>query len=86
MSPTDVFQKEPMTLTCRSDHVASERLSREELSYSLVPPEHLLVSRTKGVFTGKAPGYHFNYTCAAKAKSIVKLSETLTVRPKGREA
>ncbi|TWW59785.1 Platelet endothelial cell adhesion molecule [Takifugu flavidus] len=80
-----VFQRELMTLTCRSEHVAPERLSREQLSYSLVPAEHLLYPGAKGVFTGKALGHHFNYTCAAEAKGIVKHSQTLTVRPKGEE-
>ncbi|KAF3851894.1 hypothetical protein F7725_005249 [Dissostichus mawsoni] len=46
MYPAEVFQREYMTLTCRT----------------------LL--------------YDFNYTCVAKAKEIVKRSETLTVRPK----
>lgn len=85
MSPAEVFQKELMTLTCRSEQVASERLGREELSYSLVPPEHLLYPRVQGVFTGKALGHSFNYTCAARARGIVKYSQTLTVRPKGKE-
>ncbi|XP_029706097.1 platelet endothelial cell adhesion molecule isoform X5 [Takifugu rubripes] len=82
VSPTDVFQRQLMTLTCRSEHVAPERLSREELRYSLVPAEHLLYPRAKGVFTGEALEHHFNYTCAAEAKGIVKHSHTLTVRPK----
>lgn len=83
MSPREVFQKEYMALTCRSESFASERLSKDELIYSLVPAEHLLYPRDKGVFSGNALGHDFNYTCAAQAKGIVKHSETLTVRPKG---
>lgn len=83
MSPREVFQKEYMTLTCRSESFASERLSEDELTYSLIPPEHPLHPGDKGVFSGNALGHDFNYTCAAHAEGIVKHSETLTVRPKG---
>uniref|UniRef100_A0A3Q3ITJ0 Ig-like domain-containing protein n=1 Tax=Monopterus albus TaxID=43700 RepID=A0A3Q3ITJ0_MONAL len=82
MSPAEVFQREYMTLTCKSESYAAERLNRRELTYTLEPPENLLVSRSAGVFTGKALPYDFNYTCVARARGIVKRSETLTVRPK----
>lgn len=83
MSPAEVFQKEYMTLTCKSENYASERLSKNELIYTLDPPQHLLIPKENGVFFGKALQVDFNYTCAAQAKGIVKQSETLTVRPKG---
>ncbi|XP_030001486.1 platelet endothelial cell adhesion molecule isoform X3 [Sphaeramia orbicularis] len=82
MSPAEVFQKEPMTLTCRSESFASERLRREELTYSLDPPESFLIPRGNGEFSGKALPYEFNYTCTAQAKGIVKHSKTLTVHPR----
>ncbi|XP_031140445.1 platelet endothelial cell adhesion molecule isoform X6 [Sander lucioperca] len=82
MSPAEVFQKEDMTLTCKSESFASERLRREELTYTLDPPENLLTRKGPGVFHGKALQYDFNYTCVAQARGIVKHSETLTVRPK----
>ncbi|KAL7404555.1 hypothetical protein ABVT39_016342 [Epinephelus coioides] len=82
MSPTEVFQREYMTLTCKSESTASERLSREELTYTLDPPESPLVPKGRGVFAGNALLHDFNYTCAAQAKGIVKHSEILTVRPK----
>ncbi|GLD73659.1 platelet endothelial cell adhesion molecule-like isoform X3 [Lates japonicus] len=81
MSPAEVFQKERMTLTCKSE-IASERLNRGELIYTLEPPDSPLISLTPGVFSGKALLYDFNYTCVAQAKGIVKHSETLTVCPK----
>lgn len=83
MSPAEVFLKEYMTLTCKSESYASERLHKNELTYTLDPPEHILYSKENGVFSGKALLSEFNYTCAAQAKGIVKHSETLTVRPKG---
>ncbi|KAM7418466.1 hypothetical protein PAMA_015877 [Pampus argenteus] len=82
MSPAEVFQREPMTLTCKSESFASEKLSREELTYTLDPPESPLIQRDTEVFSGKALLYDFNYTCIAQAKGIVKHSNTLTVRPK----
>ncbi|XP_028310070.1 platelet endothelial cell adhesion molecule isoform X3 [Gouania willdenowi] len=82
LAPAEVFQKEPMTLTCRSENVASERLDRKELTYTLHPLENPLISTDTGVFTGKALLFDFNYTCTAEARDIVKQSETLTVRPK----
>ncbi|XP_078121671.1 platelet endothelial cell adhesion molecule isoform X3 [Sander vitreus] len=82
MSPAEVFQKEDMTLTCKSESFASERLRREELTYTLDPPENLLTPKGPGVFHGKALQYDFNFTCVARARGIVKHSETLTVRPK----
>ncbi|XP_041640998.1 platelet endothelial cell adhesion molecule isoform X3 [Cheilinus undulatus] len=82
MSPAEVFQREYMILTCRSENYASERLSKEELTYSLDPPESPLTPRGIGVFYGRALLYDYNYTCVAQAKGIKKNSKTLTVRPK----
>ncbi|XP_057700736.1 platelet endothelial cell adhesion molecule isoform X2 [Corythoichthys intestinalis] len=82
MSPSEVFQREYMTLSCKSDSVASERIHRDELTYTLDPPESLLIPKSTGVFYGKALLYDFNYTCIAQAKGIRKYSQPLTVRPK----
>ncbi|KAM6941454.1 platelet endothelial cell adhesion molecule isoform 2-T2 [Lycodopsis pacificus] len=82
MSPAEVFQREYMTLTCKSESSASEKLDREELTYTLDPPGSRLISKGTGIFSGSAFLYDFNYTCVAQAKGIVKHSETLTVRPK----
>ncbi|CAJ1053095.1 platelet endothelial cell adhesion molecule isoform X2 [Xyrichtys novacula] len=82
MSPAEVFQRDSMTLTCRSERYATERLRKEELIYSINPPESYLLQKDTGVFRGKALPYDFNYTCTAKAKGIDKNSTTLTVRPK----
>ncbi|XP_077380280.1 platelet endothelial cell adhesion molecule isoform X2 [Festucalex cinctus] len=82
MSPSEVFQREYMTLSCKSERFASERLHRDELTYSLDPPESLLIPKSAGVFFGKALLYEFNYTCIAQAKGIRKYSSPLTVRPK----
>ncbi|KAM4584611.1 platelet endothelial cell adhesion molecule isoform 2-T2 [Odontesthes bonariensis] len=81
MAPLEVFQRETMTLTCRSDRVAHERLDRSELNYTLFPVDSL-IPRSSGLFFGKALLNDFNYTCAARAKGIEKSSKTLTVRPK----
>ncbi|XP_077427421.1 platelet endothelial cell adhesion molecule isoform X3 [Vanacampus margaritifer] len=82
ISPREVFQREYMTLSCKSERFASERLHRDELTYSLDPPESLLFPKSTGVFFGKALLYEFNYTCIAQAKGIRKYSSPLTVRPK----
>ncbi|XP_008293784.1 platelet endothelial cell adhesion molecule isoform X3 [Stegastes partitus] len=79
MSPAEVFQREPMKLTCNSERFASERIQRNELTYTLHPLENPMDT---GVFSVKAPLRDFNYTCAARAKGIEKHSETLTVRPR----
>ncbi|XP_068176843.1 platelet endothelial cell adhesion molecule isoform X4 [Antennarius striatus] len=82
MSPAEVFQKEYLTLTCKSKSYASERLRQEELSYTLDPLQSLLIPKEDGVFFGRVLQYDFNYTCVATARGIVKRSQTLTVRPK----
>lgn len=82
MSPAEVFQREYMKLTCKSETFASERIRKEELTYSLHPPDSPLYPRVSGEFYGKALLNDFNYTCVAQAKGIVKYSQTLTVRPK----
>ncbi|XP_026215702.1 platelet endothelial cell adhesion molecule isoform X3 [Anabas testudineus] len=82
MSPAEIFQKDNMTLTCKSERYAFERLTGSELTYSLEPPQTPLTQTSPGVFSGKALQYEFNYTCVAEAKGIRKHSETLTVRPK----
>ncbi|XP_029917895.1 platelet endothelial cell adhesion molecule isoform X4 [Myripristis murdjan] len=83
MSPAEVFPGDDMRLTCRSENHASERLHRDEVTYTIYPLEsHLSASRQAGVFSGKTLLYDFNYTCTAQAKGIVKRSRILTVRPK----
>ncbi|XP_026159791.1 platelet endothelial cell adhesion molecule isoform X3 [Mastacembelus armatus] len=82
MSPAEVFQKEYMTLTCKSERFATERLNKEELTYTLEQATTSMTSSNTGVFPIKALQYDFNYTCVARAKGIMKRSETLTVRPK----
>ncbi|XP_070711966.1 platelet endothelial cell adhesion molecule isoform X3 [Pempheris klunzingeri] len=82
MSPAEVFQKENMTLTCKSENYASERLGRQELTYTLDPPDSFLIPKDTGVFFGKPRPYEFNYTCVAQARGIMKHSRTLTVRAK----
>ncbi|XP_070769805.1 platelet endothelial cell adhesion molecule isoform X3 [Enoplosus armatus] len=82
MSPAEVFQKDYMTLTCKSESYASERLGKKELTYTLEPPDSPLTPKDNGVFLGKVLLYDFNYTCVAQAKGIMKHSNTLTVRPK----
>ncbi|XP_075891792.1 platelet endothelial cell adhesion molecule isoform X3 [Nelusetta ayraudi] len=82
MSPAEVFQKDDMTLTCRSDSYASERLNNSQLIYSLDPRQDFLYSKSNGVFYGKAPKSEFNVSCVAKHKGIDKYSEISTLRPK----
>uniref|UniRef100_H3DJF7 Platelet endothelial cell adhesion molecule n=1 Tax=Tetraodon nigroviridis TaxID=99883 RepID=H3DJF7_TETNG len=82
LAPSEVFQEEPMTLTCRSERFAPERLRREDLTYSLVSVGHLLQPGANGVFVGKSLSHDFNYTCEARAKGLSKSSPVLTVRPK----
>ncbi|KAM8879049.1 platelet endothelial cell adhesion molecule isoform 3-T3 [Spinachia spinachia] len=82
ISPAEVFQREYITLTCKSESSAPERLDQEELTYALDPPGSLLVSEGPGIFSGNALPYDFNYTCVARAKGIEKHSEALALRPK----
>ncbi|XP_061129698.1 platelet endothelial cell adhesion molecule isoform X8 [Syngnathus typhle] len=82
MSPSEVFQRDLMTLSCRSDSFASERLHRDELTYSLDSPEIHVIPKSTGVFVSKALDHEFNYTCIAQAKGIRKYSKPLTVIPK----
>lgn len=83
MSPTEVFQDEPMLLICRSERVATGRLNRNDLTYTLDPAEHFVTATRAGEFSRTAMKTDFTYTCAAEAKGIKKRSEALTVRPKG---
>nr|XP_043884000.1 platelet endothelial cell adhesion molecule isoform X3 [Solea senegalensis] len=82
MNPADVFKGEVMSLTCKSESYASERINKEELTYTLEPSVSPLISTKPGEFSVKALTFDFNYTCEAQAKGIKKRSETLTVRPK----
>ncbi|XP_061581034.1 platelet endothelial cell adhesion molecule isoform X2 [Cololabis saira] len=81
MSPTEVFQKDPMQLTCQSERVASERLDKNELIYRLLPHENM-IHKGNGEFAGSALQNEYNYTCIVEARGIVKESKTLTIRPK----
>ncbi|XP_060950676.1 platelet endothelial cell adhesion molecule-like isoform X2 [Limanda limanda] len=82
MSPAEVFQEDNMTLTCKSENYASERITREDLTYTLEPPDSTLTPVTPGVFSGRALQLSFTHTCVAQAKGIMKHSNTLTVYPK----
>ncbi|XP_037830789.1 platelet endothelial cell adhesion molecule isoform X3 [Kryptolebias marmoratus] len=82
MSPNEVFQEEPMNLICTSERVASERLNREDLVYTLDPAEHFVSATRPGVFALTAMKTDFSYTCLTEAKGIKKRSKALTVRPK----
>ncbi|XP_058496617.1 uncharacterized protein LOC131466980 [Solea solea] len=82
MFPADVFKGENMSLTCKSESYASERIDKGELTYTLEPSDTSMISTKPGVFSVKALTFDFNYTCVAQAKGIKKRSETLTVRPK----
>ncbi|KAK7930763.1 hypothetical protein WMY93_007158 [Mugilogobius chulae] len=82
MSPVEVFQREPMKLICKSDHIVPERLSIEDLTYSIIPDQIHLQEKNKGEFSGRALPVEFNYSCIAMAKGVIKYSKTLTVRPK----
>lgn len=81
MSPAEVFQEEDMTLTCKTEHYASERIRKDELIYTLDPPQ---TRDRKGVFSRKSLSFESIYTCVAEARGIRKRSKTLTVRPKGK--
>ncbi|XP_075888856.1 platelet endothelial cell adhesion molecule-like [Nelusetta ayraudi] len=82
LSPAEVFQEDEVTLTCRSDSYASERLNDSQLMYSLDPPQDFLYSKSNGVFYGKAPKSEINVSCVAKDKNVTKSSEISTLRPK----
>ncbi|XP_051241154.1 platelet endothelial cell adhesion molecule isoform X3 [Dicentrarchus labrax] len=82
ISPAEVFQREIMKITCRCERYASERLTKEDVTYTLDPPQSSLNPGGNGVFSGRALHFEFNYTCVAEAKGIKKHSEALTVRPK----
>ncbi|XP_067354497.1 platelet endothelial cell adhesion molecule isoform X4 [Channa argus] len=82
MSPAEVFEKDNITLICKSERYASERLSSGELVYSLYPPRDSPSLSGAGVFSRNALQNDFDYTCMAQAKGIEKHSQTLTVRPK----
>ncbi|RVE76553.1 hypothetical protein OJAV_G00009700 [Oryzias javanicus] len=79
MSPAEVFQNESLTLTCKSETVASEKLNRAELSYHLSSSKSF-ISRGNGVFIVVAQ--EKDYTCIAQARGIRKTSKALTVHPK----
>ncbi|XP_030289731.1 platelet endothelial cell adhesion molecule isoform X3 [Sparus aurata] len=82
VSPDEVFQRDDVTLTCKSESYASERLSEDELTYTLDPPQTPQTPSRKGVFSVKSLRIETNYTCVAEAMRIKKRSKTLTVRPK----
>lgn len=84
MSPAEVFQEEDMTLTCKTEHYASERIRKDELIYTLDPPQTPQTRDRKGVFSRESLSFESNYTCVAEARGIRKRSKTLTVRPKSK--
>ncbi|XP_028262378.1 platelet endothelial cell adhesion molecule isoform X3 [Parambassis ranga] len=82
VSPAEVFQREKMMLTCKSQRYATERINESELTYTLDPEERARPTMSRGVFLSTAPPEDINYTCTAEAKGIKKQSQALALRPK----
>ncbi|XP_053713579.1 uncharacterized protein pecam1b isoform X3 [Synchiropus splendidus] len=81
VTPAEVFPEDPMTLTCRSESFAAERINKEDLTYSLEPAAEFMREQHVGVFHGFAPTFAFNSTCVAAARNIIKSSLPLMIRP-----
>ncbi|KAG7269465.1 hypothetical protein CRUP_029178 [Coryphaenoides rupestris] len=83
LSPAEVFQRDPLLLTCRSEVLVAEQLQQKDVNYAMHPDVSLLLRQLGGGrFSGMTPSYPFNYSCIAQVRGIQKASQTLLVTPK----
>uniref|UniRef100_A0A673ZUV7 Platelet endothelial cell adhesion molecule-like n=1 Tax=Salmo trutta TaxID=8032 RepID=A0A673ZUV7_SALTR len=85
MYPTEVFEREKITLTCKSTNYSSDRISASDVKYSIYKDNYTL---TPGSFNGiyVVPEAVRNssgiYSCKADARMISKYSAELPVQAK----
>nr|ACN10682.1 Platelet endothelial cell adhesion molecule precursor [Salmo salar] len=85
MYPTEVFEREKITLTCKSTNYSSDRISASDVKYSIYKDNYTL---TPGSFNGiyVVPVAVRNssgiYSCKADARMISKYSAELPVQAK----
>ncbi|XP_017548541.2 platelet endothelial cell adhesion molecule isoform X1 [Pygocentrus nattereri] len=77
ITPVGVFEGQPFTVTCKSSDFASERISRDQVKYSILMNGQ---SVTLGAFNGEynataSTQTNGNYTCNAQANNILKWSQ-----------
>ncbi|KAG7252302.1 hypothetical protein CRUP_018087 [Coryphaenoides rupestris] len=78
LSPAEVFQRDPLLLTCRSEVLVAEQLQQKDVNYAMHPDVSLLLRQLGGGrFSGMTPSYPFNYSCIAQVRGIQKASQTL---------
>lgn len=86
ITPESVFEGQQFTVTCRSSNHASERISQEDVKYSIKRNEDVV---TPGAFNGvysamAGANTNGNYTCHAQVKTITKWSQSTIFRAKGK--
>ncbi|CAB1344927.1 unnamed protein product [Coregonus sp. 'balchen'] len=83
--PTEVFEREKLTLTCKSANYSSDRISAQDVKYTIYIDNYNL---TPGSFNGiyvvpvGLRNLSGNYSCKADAKLISKYSAKLPVQAK----
>ncbi|XP_066521880.1 platelet endothelial cell adhesion molecule isoform X2 [Hoplias malabaricus] len=84
ISPSEEFEMQPFTVRCTSSHYVSERISRDDVKYSVYRDGNLL---TPGAFDGAYTDTtgnrtNGNYTCIAQVENITKHSQSHSFRAK----
>ncbi|XP_071032778.1 platelet endothelial cell adhesion molecule isoform X2 [Oncorhynchus clarkii lewisi] len=85
MYPTEVFEREKITLTCKSTNYSSDRISASDVKYSIYKDNYTLTSGSfNGIYVvpGVVPNSSGIYSCKADARMISKYSAKLPVQAK----
>uniref|UniRef100_A0A4W5P4R1 Ig-like domain-containing protein n=1 Tax=Hucho hucho TaxID=62062 RepID=A0A4W5P4R1_9TELE len=85
MYPTEVFERENITFTCKSSNYSSDRISASDVKYTIYKDNHTLTQgSSNGIYF--VPVVVWNpsgiYSCKADAREIYKYSAKLPVQAK----
>lgn len=82
--PAEVFEGENITISCQISSFASEKIQREDITYSIFRDKTSVIKSNK--YSGTAgKGTNGKYVCMAKANGITKESQEVLFGAKGRQ-
>lgn len=82
--PAEVFEGENFTISCNISSFASEKIQREDITYSIFRDKTSVINNNK--YSGSAGKVtNGKYMCMAKANEITKESQGVLFGAKGRQ-
>lgn len=83
ITPAEVFERQQFTVTCASSEVASERIERRDVKYTIYRKKQVLSSDGGAYVTTATAETNGEYTCSARVNDTIKQSRSVIFRSKG---